>query len=68
MTLVCPITNAQRKTPFHVALDSSTKTTGCILCDQVRMLDINARNYQKKEKISDSIMSEVKDILYGIIE
>jgi mRNA interferase MazF len=45
LTIVCPITNRNKDYPFHIELDDRTKTTGVILCDQVRTLDINVRNY-----------------------
>jgi mRNA interferase MazF len=49
-------------------LDERTKTTGVILCDQARTLDINARNYEFIEKIPDDILLEVVDIIIGFIE
>ena len=44
LLMVCPITNTDRDFPSHVRLDSRTKTTGTIMCDQVRALDVSARN------------------------
>jgi mRNA interferase MazF len=66
--LACPITNTDKKHPFHVKLDDRTKTTGVILCDQARMSDINARRYEFIEKIPNDILLEVLDILKGFIE
>ena len=34
MSLVCPITNTNKKHPFHIELDERTQTTGVILCDR----------------------------------
>ncbi len=68
MALVCPITNTKRDFPLHVALDLRTKTTGYIMCEQVKALDILSRNGSFEEKIPENIMQEVFDILYGIIE
>ncbi|MDR1803118.1 MAG: type II toxin-antitoxin system PemK/MazF family toxin [Treponema sp.] len=68
LPLVCPITNTDKGYPFHVKLDSRTKTTGCVLCDQARMSDINARRYEHIERIPDDILLEVLDILKGFIE
>jgi len=66
--IVCPITNADKNHPFHVKLNEKTKTTGVILCDQVRTLDINARRYEYIENIPEDIMLEVIDIIFGFIE
>ena len=65
---VCPITNTGKGYPFHVRLDKRTKTTGTILCDQARTLDINARKYKTIEQIPDDLLNEVLDIIGGFLE
>ena len=54
MAIVCPITNTYRDFPLHVKLDERTKTTGVIMCEQLKALDFHARNviYHKKLKRS----------------
>ena len=68
LAIVCPITNVYKNHPFHIKLSDKTKTTGVILCDQVRTLDVNARNYEFIESIPEEILLEVIDIIYGFIE
>jgi len=68
MAIVCPITTTDKNHPFHVKLNENTKTTGVILCDQARTLDIEARRYEFIESIPEDIMSEVTDIILGFIE
>jgi mRNA interferase MazF len=68
LAIVCPITNSTKNYPFHIKLDERTKTTGVILCDQARTLDINARNYEFIELIPEDILLEVLDIIIGFIE
>jgi len=68
LAVVCPITNTDKNHPFHVKLDDRTKTTGVILCDQARTLDIAARNYEFIEVISEDVLFEVVDIISGFIE
>jgi mRNA interferase MazF len=68
LAIVCPITNTTKNYPFHIKLDGRTKTTGVILCDQARTLDITARNYEFIEIIPDDILLEVADIIIGFIE
>lgn len=36
MAIACPITNANKKNPLHVRLDSGTVTTGFVMCDQIK--------------------------------
>lgn len=68
LLLVCPITNTDRNLPFHVRLDSRTKTTGVIMCDQIRSLDIAARNAEFSEKIPDDLLAEVIDQIVSFVE
>jgi mRNA interferase MazF len=68
LAIVCPITNRDKDHPFHIKLDGRTKTSGVILCDQVRTLDINARNFEHIENVADDILLDVLDIINGFIE
>lgn len=68
MAIVCPITNTRRGFPLHVPLDERTKTTGVIMCEQVKSLDILARNAFFIEKAPGDILDEVIDILTGFVE
>ena len=68
MTMVCPITSSEPKTPLHVKIEDTVKTHGTILCDQVKCLDIKSRGYSKVEKLPNDILGEVLDIIQSIIE
>ncbi len=68
LAFVCPITGTIRGFPLHVVLDRHTKTTGAIMCEQLKSLDINARNAVFVEKVPQNIIDEVVDIIYGSIE
>jgi len=50
LAIVCPITNTNREFPLHVPLDNRTKTSGAIMCEQAKSLDISARNSLFLEK------------------
>lgn len=68
LAMVCPITNTNRKSPLHILLDERTETKGVIMCEQVKALDIYARNVSFFEKAPMEIIGEVSDILLGFIE
>jgi mRNA interferase MazF len=68
MALVCPITNVDKDHPFHIRLDGKTQTTGVILCDQVRALDVTARNASYTETVSEDIIDEAIDLICSFIE
>ncbi|MGD9567224.1 MAG: type II toxin-antitoxin system PemK/MazF family toxin [Sedimentibacter sp.] len=68
LAIVCPITNTDRSFPLHVKLDDRTKTTGVIMCEQIKSLDIYARGASFYEKAPNDIIEEVVDIVLGFIE
>ena len=68
LTMVCPITHTDRGSPFHIRLDDRTETDGVVMCDQVRMLDLNSRRAAFEEKAPDDVVAEAVDIIRGIIE
>lgn len=68
MLMVCPITNTNKKHPFHVELDERTQSTGVVLCDQAKMLDVEVRNATFIEQIPRDLLEEIVDIVYSFIE
>ena len=68
LTMVCPITHTERGSPIHIRLDDRTETDGVVMCDQVRMLDLNSRRAAFEEKAPDDVLAEAVDIIRGIIE
>ena len=68
MALVCPITRAERKFPLHVSLDDRSQTSGAIMCEQVKSLDVLSMGASFKEKVPLDVLAEVVDILSGFIE
>lgn len=68
IAMVCPITNTNKNYPLHISLDKRTKTTGVIMCEQVKSLDIYARNVSFYEKAPKDIIEEAVDILMGFVE
>ena len=68
LAIVCPITNTNNSFPLHIPLDSRTKTTGVILCEHVRTLDLNARPKVFVEKIPDDILENVINVIFAEVE
>ncbi|MDR0917124.1 MAG: type II toxin-antitoxin system PemK/MazF family toxin [Oscillospiraceae bacterium] len=66
LTIVCPITNANRHFPLHVPLDG-TVTTGYIMCEQVKALDISSRNAEFIERAPNDIMGYVTHLLTSFL-
>ncbi len=57
--IVCPITTKIKDYPMHVKLDERTKTTGEILCEHVKSLDLGARGAAYVETLPDDLLQEV---------
>ena len=68
LAIVCPITNTDKNFPLHVKLDNRTKTTGVILCERVRSLDIKSRTYNFIETIPKDILESVINKVFAEIE
>lgn len=68
LSIVCPITNTNNHFPLHVPLDKRTKTTGVILCEHIKSLDLNSRTFQKVEKLPKDILEKVIDTVYCEME
>ncbi|MCL2528014.1 MAG: type II toxin-antitoxin system PemK/MazF family toxin [Defluviitaleaceae bacterium] len=66
MVLICPITSTYRESPLHVPLEGMA-TTGFIMCDQIKAVDLKNRKYTIVEAICDDILWEVSDIISGSI-
>ena len=65
--IVCPITNTNRKYPFHVAISKSTKIRGFIMVDQIKSIDYVTRKAKFIEKSPPSVLNEVLSILDAMV-
>ena len=65
--LVCPITNTDRKYPFHVEISKSTKLAGFIMVDQIKSINYVTRKVKFVEKAPSKILNEVLSILDAIV-
>ena len=68
LAMVCPITNSISGFPMHVALDDRTNTVGEIMCEQVKCLDLIARQAEYEEFLPDDLIDEVIDLICSFIE
>lgn len=66
--MVCPITGTRRAYPTRIPLDDRTETKGSILTDQVRTLDLNARNGQYHESLPEDILDDVVRTVQELVD
>lgn len=68
MTILCPITNTDNGFPLHIKLNDSTNTTGVILCEHLRSVDLSDRGYVVVESVPDEILRKVLSVIQAEIE
>jgi len=68
MAMVCPITNTVTGFPTHIHLDKRTNTSGVIMGEQAKCLDIGTRNPSYKESVPNDILDDVIDLICSFIE
>jgi mRNA interferase MazF len=68
VTLICPITNSDKYHPLHVKLDNRTNTTGAVMCEQIRAMDLRDRKYQFVERMPEDLLWDVSDLVRGSVE
>jgi len=65
--LACPITNSTRLLNIRVPLDSQTKTQGDILCEQIRIIDLQERSFSIIELAPNDILQKVYNVVNALI-
>lgn len=62
LAIVCPITNTNRKIPFHLPVPSSGKLTGFVMVEQVKSIDFTARKAKFAGKSTPELIADVLEI------
>ena len=63
----CPITNTDRKVPFHVRIREASQLNGFIMVDQMKSIDYRARKARFIQKAPSDLMEEVLGILSACV-
>lgn len=66
LAIACPITNTDRKFPFHVAVNSE-HLSGFIMSEQVKSIDYNARKVKFVAKVDDEVLNHVLGLVESIV-
>lgn len=62
LKLVCPITHTERNYPYHIKVEGCKKTDGYIMCEQIRAVDLKARNAEFVEDAPSKLIAEVNTL------
>ncbi len=68
LCLAVPITSQSKGYPFELALPAACRTTGVVLCDQIRNLDWQARMATLKEQAGHDFARQVMARLMPLLE
>lgn len=68
LAVVCPITSTMRNFPLQIPLDNRTNTSGMILCQHVKALDIQTRTYQIVELLPEDLLEKVIYIVQSQVD
>ena len=63
LALVCPLTNTDRRIPFHVPVAGRTPLTGFVMVEQVKSVDYHARHAKFVARAPQALVDEVQAIL-----
>ena len=63
LAIVCPITNTDRKIPFHLAVPASSSLTGFVMVEQIKSADYNARKAKFVEKAAKELLNNVLAVI-----
>lgn len=67
LAIVCPLTNADRRFPFHVPVPENGGLTGFVMVEQVKSVDFRTRQAKRIEHASDELLGNVLSILDACI-
>ncbi len=63
MAICCPITNTDRRVPFHVPITGRTSLKGFVMCEQVKSLDYRSRRMKLVERAPQDLLEDVLAIV-----
>ena len=63
MAICCPITNTDRRVPFHVPITGRTSLTGFVICEQLKSLDYRSRKMKLIERAPQDLLEDVLAIV-----
>ena len=59
LAIACPITNTDRKIPFHLLVPRASSLTGFVMVEQVKSIDYRARQAKFVEKAPSEFVEDV---------
>ncbi len=67
LVVVCPITNTDRRYPFHLRVPEESSLSGFVMAEQVKSVDARARHAKFVEQASPEFVEAVVGLIEAII-
>lgn len=67
LAIVCPITNTDRKFPFHLAVPGESSLTGLVMVEQVKSIDHAVRRAKFVESAPIEFVEDILDLIDACI-
>ncbi len=67
LCMACPLTNTDRRHPFHVEVPSTAGVTGFVMVEQLKSIDFRARRAKRIGTAPTAMLDEVLSILDACI-
>jgi mRNA interferase MazF len=61
--IVVMITSKEHNFPLHLEIKANLKVKGYIMCEQLKVIDLEARKYKKVTKLDEATLHHVLTIL-----
>lgn len=67
LALVCPLTNADRRFPFHLAVPATSSLSGFVMVEQVKSVDYTMRGAKFIRRAPTEFVNDVLDLIDACI-
>ena len=67
LTLICPITNTDRRRAMHIKLEG-LQTTGFVMTEQIRAVDLKDRKFRVVERAPKEVIDKVSNLIKASVD
>lgn len=68
LAIVCPVTNTDRRMPFHLPLPGTSAVSGFVMVEQIKSIDYQARKARFIEQAPPPLLADVLAVLDACVK
>lgn len=65
---VCPVVQTDLINPLHIGINGKEGTEGTAICEEIKLIDPEARNCSKVDRINYGMIMYISDAIQGMFE